>query len=135
MIQKFKTKRLGLILLGILLYSLGAYITLMEKGLKSLPALTFFALFWSFFLASGWNDVYLHKSKIVFKNYIKFWQKNSVFYFTSIDSFDITEGSRHYYNLIIFLKDGGIRKFAISNQIDPHDLIFALKEQGLKQKI
>lgn len=134
LVQKFKTNRIGLTLLGLSLYSLGAYVTLMEKGVTSLPALIFFAFFWCFMLASGWNDIYIYEDKVAFKNYFRFWRKDTVIYFQDIASFAITDGSLRYYELVIYLKNGKTKSFAVYNQIDPEDLIWELEEQALPQR-
>ena len=134
MVQKFKTKRSWLTFLGISLYSLGAYITWMEKGIGSLPALVLFALVFCFAMSSGWNDIYIYNDKISFKNYIRFWKKDDTIYFKHIKDFIYTDGSIHYYEIVFYLKNGRKKSFVINNQIDPYELTITLERQGLQQK-
>ena len=134
--RRFKTNILKYIVFILPLYCLVAYATFKEQGYTSIPFLLFMAFIWNAILSSGWNDVYLYKDKIVVKNYLKFWRKNSTCFFNDIMSFDIVEiGGKFYYELRIYLNNKKVKRFSISNQIDSYDLFDALESCGLKNKI
>lgn len=129
-----RTKRIRLIIPAFAIYLFGATLTLLENGLKSLPALLIFFMIWYFLLSSGWNDVYIGKGYIKIKNYMRFWKRSQKLPISSILFFEFTEESNFFYKLNIYLKNGERYSYAINNEIELPLLQETLEIQGLAHK-